>query len=704
MDTKESSYFCLNKFNMSSLYHLSMKFYSLPFRALSIVFVLFGISSGTVLFAQTFTQTDTIATTTQNKYYPSNRAPLAQSKFIKLPTGSIRPGGWLLIQLQLQKDGLCGHLGEISAWLQKGNNAWLHQGGEWGWEEVPYWLRGYSDLAFILKDKKMIQESKVWIDAILKSQRPDGNFGPYKTNNGAQDFWPNMLALWILQNYYEYTGDKRVPDFMTKYFHYQLSVPDDKFLEDYWGKSRAGDNLWSVLWLYNRTGNAELLQLADKLHRNTAKWTEPQALPNWHNVNVAQCFREPAIDYLFTRNAKLLEASYHVQRHIRRCFGQAPGGMFGADENARIGFIDPRQGTETCGFAEQMASDEIMLLISGDSYWAENCEDVAFNSFPAAFMPDYRALRYLTSPNMVLSDSKDHSPGIQNRGPFLAMNPFSSRCCQHNHGFAWPYYSDHLILATPDNGLAAVLFNSCEAKAQVGNDGREVILAETTDYPFNTGVSFRLKTKKEVHFPLYLRIPSWCEGASAYLNNEKVTCALKGGKYLRIDRTWKDGDSISLNFPMSISLRHWQVNNNSVSVDYGPLTLSLQIKENYVKCNSTNAAISDSKWQKNADPSQWPTFEIYPASPWNYALCTSQPVTLQKRLPLSAGVNPFSATNCPLVFQAVGRAVPSWKIDQYGLCGVLPEEEVKMSDETYPLTLIPMGAARLRISAFPDAK
>ena len=53
---------------------------------------------------------------------------------------------------------------------------------------------------------------------------------------------------------------------------------------------------------------------------------------------------------------------------MRRIFGQVPGGMFGADENARLAYIDPRQGTETCGFVEQMASDEIMLRMTGDPF------------------------------------------------------------------------------------------------------------------------------------------------------------------------------------------------------------------------------------------------------------------------------------------------------------------------------------------------
>ena len=75
--------------------------------------------------------------------------------------------------------------------------------------------------------------------------------------------------------------------------------------------------------------------------------------------------------------------------------------------------------------------------------WAEHCEEVAFNSYPAAVMPDFKALRYITCPNHAISDSKNHHPGIDNRGPFLSMNPFSSRCCQHNHAQGWPYFTEH---------------------------------------------------------------------------------------------------------------------------------------------------------------------------------------------------------------------------------------------------------------------
>ena len=667
-----------------------------------LVSLLLFLSSGAV-GAQTIRVVDRPDNTSQSNNYVNSRAPLRQQSFIKLPVGSIHPTGWVGRYLELQRDGLTGHLGEISAWLDKENNAWLTSGGDHGWEEVPYWLKGYSDLAYILGDKKMLKETKLWIEAILNSQRPDGSFGPVNMHGDKPELWAQMIALSTLQTYYEYSGDERVIKLMTNYFKWQLTIPDDKFLEDYWENSRGGDNLYTVLWLYNRTGDKFLLDLAHKIHRNTADWCQPTSLPNWHNVNIAECFREPATYYMLTGDKAMLHASYNVQHLIRRTFGQVPGGMFGSDENARLGYIDPRQGVETCGMVEQMASDEIMLRFTGDPYWAENCEDVAFNTYPAAVMPDFRSLRYITSPNMVQSDSENHSPGIANSGPFLSMNPFSSRCCQHNHSQGWPYYSENLVYATPDNGMAFVMYAACTADVKVA-DNKKVTVTETTNYPFDENITITID-KGKAEFPLYLRIPTWTKNAEVYVNGEKQTVAPVSGKYYCISREWKKGDSVSLRVPMLLSMRRWQVNKNSVSVDYGPLTLSLKIKERYVKCDSKETAIHDSQWQKNADASQWPTTEIYADSPWNYALYLNPENALGDievvKKPWPADNFPFTLENVPLEFKAKGRQVPSWTLDATKLCGVLPDECAPKAATLDDITLVPMGAARLRISAFP---
>ena len=642
-----------------------------------------------------------------NSFYIGNRTPLMPSRFTGLPVGSVTPHGWLKEMLRRQREGLTGHLGEISAWLQKEDNAWLSKDGKgkYGWEEVPYWLRGYIDLAYIFDDPKMIAEVKVWVEGVLAGQRPDGDFGPdQRLDDGTRDYWGNMVMLYCLQSYYEKTQDARVLELMAKYFKHQLSLPDDKLLTGYWQKMRGGDNIYSVQWLYNRTGDPALLPLVEKLHRCTANWRMKDDLPNWHNVNIAESFREPAHYFLQTGQASDLQFAYANFREIRKRFGQVPGGMFGGDENCRVGYTDPRQGTETCGFVEQMFSDELLLHITGDPFWADHCEEVAFNMYPAAVMPDFKSLRYLTAPNMVVSDSKNHAPGIDNTGPFLMMNPFSSRCCQHNHSFGWPYFNKNLWLATPDNGVCAAMYSASEVRAKVG-DGTLVQFTEETQYPFEDTIRFKFSAAKAVTFPLYLRIPAWCQAPQVSINGKETKVNASSGKFVRIEREWKNGDTVTLRLPVQVSVQKWSGNHDSVSVSYGPLTYSLKIGERYDRHDSTKTAIGDSSWQKGADPSKWPAYEIHPTTPWNYGLLLDEQHPEQsftvKQGYWPASDFPFTTDAAPITITAKAKRIPEWTLDRHGLCAVLQDSPVRSDEAVETVTLVPMGAARLRISAFP---
>ena len=427
-------------------------------------------------------------------------------------------------------------------------------------------------------------------------------------------------------------------------------------------------------------------------------------LPNRHNVNIAQGFREPATYFMQSKDSNCLAATYNDFDLIRKLYGQVPGGMFGADENARKGYDDPRQAIETCGIVEQMSSDEILLGISGDPFWADNCENVAFNTYPAAVMPDFKALRYLTAPNMVLNDGENHNPGIDNSGPFLMMNPFSSRCCQHNHAQGWPYYAEHLWMATPDNGLAAVLYNSCVVSTKVG-DGQSVTLSEDTHYPFDESIVITVNTSEPVVFPVYLRIPAWCGDAAVSINGKALSHKHKAGTYTRIENNWYDGDIIKIEFPMRINIKKWNKNKNSVSVNYGPLTFSLKINEDYIKANSAKSALHDSDWQETIDTTSWPSYEIHPASAWNYGL-TQEALESRSKFEVVKGNwpsdnFPFTQQAVPIYIKTKGRQISEWGIDKYGLCDTLPPSPVKVESPAEDIILIPMGAARLRISSFP---
>ena len=100
-------------------------------------------------------------------------------------------------------------------------------------------------------------------------------------------------------------------------------------------------------------------------------------------------------------------------------------------------------------------------------------------------------------------------------------------------------------------------------------DGKEITLHEETNYPFEEAIAFTVSTGEKVAFPFYLRIPSWTQKAEVRVNGKKVSAAPVAGKYLCINREWANGDRVELTLPMSLSMRTWQVNKNSVSVAPG---------------------------------------------------------------------------------------------------------------------------------------
>lgn len=634
----------------------------------------------------------------ENRFYTGNRGPLAPSPFIKLPIGAIHPEGWLRTQLQLEAEGFSGHLTEISQFCKYQGNGWVTPGSaERGWEEVPYWLKGFTDLGYVLNDPRIINEARKWLDAVIANQQPDGYFGTRKNldiKRGDQpemhadkpaqviDLWPNMIMLYPLRTLYEATGDKRVIPFMLKYFEWQRSIPREQFLPASWQKYRGGDNLDSIYWLYNHTGEAWLLDLAKQNHERTADWFGN--IPTWHGVNISQGFREPAEFFQQSKDPKFADATERDYRMVMDEYGQMPGGMFAADENARQGHVGPRQAAETCSMAEFLLSDEMLVKITGDSRWADRAEDVAFNSLPAAMTPDLKGLHYLTAANQVQLDRASKAPTIENGGDMFSYNPYQYRCCQHNVAHAWPYYAEHLWMATADNGLAAVLYAASSVEAKVGS-GTIVKITEKTDYPFDNTVALSLDTKSDAKFPLTLRVPAWAKNPTVTVNGRPAQTAQRQG-WLIIDRVWKNGDQVKLTLPMTIEFKTWAKNGNSVSVYRGPLSYSLKIGE---------------RWQKYGQNEKWPAFEVFPTTAWNYALLKSD-MRVQEHG--TGAAQPFTPDAAPVTITAKARRVPSWKLESNGLVGQVPPSPVTTSEPVEDVTLIPMGCARLRIAAFPVAR
>jgi DUF1680 family protein len=641
----------------------------------------------------------------------------------ELPIGAIKPKGWLLHQLQIMRDGTSGHLDEVYVKV-KNDNGWLGGKGD-GWEETPYWLDGALPLAYLLDDKQLKDKVSKYVNWTLDQQRPSGYFGPItrwerETNKKitvdsagkGEDWWPKMVMLKVLQQYYTATNDRRVIDFMTAYFKYQDKALDNSRIGKWteWAEARGTDNALMVQWLYSITKEPFLIKLADKITQQSFEWSKWFAGRDWvlnaaayqnndhwmrrHGVNVAMALKEPAVNYQRTGNDYYLNALHTGFNDLMTLHG-LPMGIFSADEDLHGN--DPTQGAELCAIVEAMFSLEQIIAITGDTRYMDALERMSFNALPTQTTDDYNAKQYFQIANQV-----NVKRGVFNFSlPFEREmnNVFGMRsgytCCLANMHQGWTKFATHLWYRAPGNGLAALHYSPCEVTATVGVKNTEVVITQQTAYPFNDRINFSLATKTDVAFPLQLRVPAWCKEATVTLNGEALLTE-KGGQMITINRTWKNGDKLTLQLPMQLSTSNW--GRNSRSIERGPLVYALKLEE---------------KWEKGTDEKEGDYFNVYPTANWNYGLLESvikdpaKMLTVNQVKPVSDNFV-WNISHAPIEITTQAKKIPGWKIvndvapqpvsDREGLF------KGKVSEVTEKITLIPYGCTKVRIVAFPVVK
>lgn len=625
----------------------------------------------------------------------------------RLPPGSVRPQGWLLKQMEMQRDGLTGRAYEL--YEDIGKSDWLtggKRGGQFAWERGPYYAKGLTALAFALDDAELKARAKDWIDAFLASQRENGDFGPKDRN-----WWANMIALWTLRDWCEATGDARIVPFLERYFAFQRTAfaGGDSFAKDScWAVARVGDELDVVLWLYRKTGKTEWLDFARKVAAQSADWTGyyhnggnggNKLGYRCHIVNYMQGLKTPPLKWLLGGNEldhTALRAALAADGWAMRKCGRPDRAVNGTEP---LTDRSSTQGTELCATAEHILSSQIALEALGDASIADDMEIAAYNTLPATLAPDGKGIRYFCLLNQ---PACDNGKLLYNNGTdYMAImpGPYSCfGCCRSNFHFAWPKFAESMWMKR-EGGLAATAYGDCVVKTPLAT------ISETGGYPFSDSVRLEIVETAGGEWPLFVRIPGWCDGMHMTVDNAANDVEMsKTNGFYRLDGKWKKGDVVKLSIRSKPVVSHWK--DGSVAVMRGPLLYAFKIdaREKIVSAASCPKAKKDAHGVVRDMELGFPMKELHAKSPWNYALVADgtdgEPQFQEKGEGLDRR----------LAVKAVRTGYAGWgtmRIDAPARAEDPPPSPVPaaaIQGKAETIELVPIALTQLRITLFPWTK
>ncbi len=659
------------------------------------------------------------------------------------PLRGVRPSGWLQNFLERQAKGLTGHVAVsgypygYKFWGSSADNTKGSYSTWWPFEQTGYWIDGALKCGYLTGDLDLYRQALEEVEFAIANAGPDGFIGPDFLRE--QDRWPHAVFFRAVLAQYEITGDRRYLDALIR--HYR-SMPHPM------GTDRDVTGVEILLYLYQESGEADLLDMAEDLYRRfLERWPEHDASLKMllsdkpqteHGVTFNEEAKLAAILYSATGKEEYLRAVTHGFEKLARNARLADG-LHSCSENIRGN--DARDMHETCDITDHTWALTYLLQATGDARYADRIEQVIFNALPGAITKDFRALQYFSGVNQVVAtSSSNHNLNHFMRGlNWMSYRPdHEVQCCPGNLHRAMPNYISKMWMRSRDGGIVAALYGPGTLRTVAGEPQTPVTVTAETRYPFQQSLTFIIQPERPVSFPFSVRIPGWCRQARLAVNGQSIAGELQSGSFFTIRRTWQAGDVVRVDLPFELALESWP--RDGVSLAYGPLTLALPVPaqaeietENSTTRQRQNTLGAAYEPRQALVLPEFPAWNLFPAGRWNYALCVDDGSLQGLKVEWNeACADPLDATNPPLKLKVKARRVRGWRVvhtrrvRQFGhwftegrirqgfrtvegdflFTPPLPDPArlpEKLRAEVEEITLIPYGATLLRVTVFPRA-
>lgn len=533
-------------------------------------------------------------------------------KYQILPFGSIKPSGWLKVQMQKDVDGFVGNLDKLvpdlindpiysSGRLHKnsklkdlGNNKEGDTEGSeqykwWNSETQSNWWDGYIRNVILLNDKKGLEKVENYVQKILKSQDEDGYIGIYDKelryhfNSENGELWSKTTMYRGLLAYYEYSRDPKLWNAIVKAVdNVMINYPINNSSPYSSGKEFNGGVSHGLTFtdvmdkMYQITGDTKYTDYALFLYKDFCKTYQSEKdvqlenilNPNYklqsHGVHTYEHLRPLIVAAYAKNNIELQKAlEIYIQRIEKST--TITGGAIGDEWIAQRTANATQTGYEYCSLHELLDSYSVLFQKQGATKTAEAIETIFYNAAQGSRNPDHSCIAYLKTDNSFGMDGTKNgeveSNRKQTRYKYSPAHQDVAVCCNPNAGRITPYFIEKSWLKESDTVLVNALLMPSTIETKIQN---QLVKIETiTEYPYLNKFIYKISNPKYAQFIIKIRKPSW---ATKVITNESYTI---DNDFLVFDRKIGAEDKIQIEFITEIQIK--EDGNKEKYFSYGPL-------------------------------------------------------------------------------------------------------------------------------------